>query len=94
MFTKQELKKIDRKYFEILRKSAFYVDLKSKNTGHSWSIYSRQLDTKTRSLIIRHKHHDKDEYHEQLRYHPRTIEQAQSMIKAHDKWHLNGRKKS
>lgn len=93
MFTKEDFRKIDKKYFIILQKTAFYLDLKSKNTGHSWSIYSSQIDPLHRSLVIRHKHHDKDEYHPQLRYHPKDIVAAQKMIMAHDEWHLGGRKK-
>lgn len=93
MFSKQEFKNIDKNYFNVLCLSAYYVDIKSKNTGHSWSIYSQQLDYKHRTLVIRHKHRDQDPYHEQLRYHPKNLIDAQEMIKAHDKWHLAGRKR-
>ena len=92
MFTRQEFKKLDGKYFDVLLRSAYYINLKSRNTGHTWSIYSKQLTVDRRELEISHKHKDNDEYHVQLRFHPRNIDEAQRMIKDHDRWHLNGRK--
>ena len=93
MFTKDDFRKLDKTYFEVIRKTAYYLDLKSKNTGHSWSIYYYELDMSHYSLVVRHKHHDKDDYHMQLRCHPRTVKEAQDLIKQHDTWHLNGRKR-
>lgn len=94
MFTRQELKSnnIDRRHFIIVNQTVYYLELKSMSTGHSWLIYSKQLDTKHRSLVINHMHHDGDAYHEQIHMHPRSIKQAQAMIINHDRWHLNGRK--
>ncbi|MCR5604636.1 MAG: hypothetical protein K6G27_13180 [Lachnospiraceae bacterium] len=94
MFTKQEFKKLDRKYFDVVLKTTYYIDLKSRNTGHTWSIYCKQLTMDRRELVVRHKHRDKDEYHIQPRFHPRNIDEAQKMIKDHDRWHLNGRRKT
>ena len=93
MFTKEDFRKINKKHFIVVQKTAFYLDLKSRITGHTWSIYSSQIDHVHRSLVIRHKHHDNDEYHVQHRYHPKDVLEAQKMIIAHDEWHISGRKK-
>lgn len=92
MFAKREMREIDRKYFKPILETAYHVQLKSKNTGHIWDIECRPTYGNYRSLVVYHKHKGTDPFHEQLGMHPKTISEAQELIKNHDKWHLNGRK--
>ena len=91
MFTKSELNQIDQNYFNIINSSAFHIILESRNTKHIWDIYCG-IGFRGRSLEIYHKHHSSESFHRQKRMHPRTIFEAQTMIKSHDEWHINGRK--
>ena len=47
-----------------------------------------------RSLIVFHRHDSSGYFHVQSHYHPRTIEQAQNLIKEHDNFHLTVRLKN
>ena len=85
------MKQIDRGYFIVQKETLFHIQLKSKNTKHIWDIESQSIFHNKRSLVIYHKHNESDPFHAQPKFHPRTIIEAQEMIKSHDKWHLNGR---
>jgi hypothetical protein len=91
MFSKNEFTEIDRQYFKVINETCYHLTLKSNNTGHTWNIMSRANPIGT-SLIVYHKHRDKDPFHEQPNFHPKSVIDAQDMIKHHDIWHLNGRK--
>lgn len=91
MFKRDDFNELDKEYFDFLLKSAYYINLKSKNTGHIWSIYSKQINSIYRSLEIQHKHKDRDPFHVQLRWHPKSIKEAQDKIKSRDRWQLAGR---
>lgn len=90
MFEKKDFINVDRKYFKVINETAYHLTLKSKNTGHTWDIECRENPT-GRSLIVNHKHKDSDPFHEQPWFHPRSIEEAQEMIKSHDAWQIEGR---
>ena len=92
MFQKKEMNEIDRQYFEVKETKAYHIILKSKNCGHIWDIQSKETTWGKRSLVIYHKHKEADPFHEQAMMHPRTVTEAQELIKKHDKWHLEGRK--
>lgn len=92
MFNRQDIQGIDKSYFTVISVTAYYIELKSKNTKHIWIIYSRMLFWGKRSLIVYHKHRESDPPHIQLKFHPRNICEAQILIKNHDEWQLNGRK--
>lgn len=89
MFSKEELKLVDKEYFHILNKTAFHVLVKSKNTLHIWDIESQSITPGKRSLVIHHKHKDEQPFHTQLNFHPKTLEEAQDLIKKHDEWQMN-----
>ena len=91
MFTKAELNHLDCDYFFVMLRSACRIQLKSKNTGHIWDLESNTVFYGKRSIIVHHKHKDTDCFHVQRGIHPKTIAEAQNMIKSHDEWHLNGR---
>lgn len=94
MFTKAEMKQIDRQYFVVQKETLFHICLKSKNTEHIWDIESRSVFWGKRSLVVHHKHKETDPFHVQPGFHPRTVMEAQELIKNHDTWYLNGRKLS
>ena len=91
MFTKEDFSDIDTVYFSVKSFTGYHIILKSKNTGHIWDIYYRPFPG-GHSLVIHHKHKEKDPFHQQPYFHPRTLEEAQDMIKKHDTWQLKGRK--
>ena len=62
MITKEELKKVEGNYFEVLQAGVFVITLKSKNTGHYWHLLEREYPT-FRHFVIYHKHNVSDEYH-------------------------------
>lgn len=91
MFTRNEFNEIDRKYFQVINETCYHLTLKSTTTGHTWNIMSLG-NSKGKNLIISHKHNDMDPFHVQPCFHPKSVIDAQNMIKDHDIWHLNGRK--
>ncbi len=92
MFTRADVEKIDKAYFQIISTSSYHIILKSKNTGHSWDIQCKELFSGRQSLVIHHKHVDSDPFHDQLHLHPRTVIDAQRLIKEHDLFQMRGRK--
>ena len=91
MFNKKDLSQIDRVYFKVNAATCYNICLQSKNTKHHWIIQAI-MNNGFRSLIIHHRHGNIGEYHIQPRFHPRSVKQAQEMIKSHDLYQLNGRK--
>lgn len=91
MFTKNELKKLDRAYFKVQTEVAYHIIVKSINTGHIWDIESVELYPGKRCIVINHKHNERDVFHRQLKMHPKSLVEAQNMIKCHDAWHLKER---
>ncbi|SFU86682.1 hypothetical protein [Butyrivibrio sp. M55] len=87
MFDRKDLNCIDREYFQVISETCYHITLKSKNTGHTWDITSTE-NPYGKSIVISHKHNDMDPFHIQPRVHPRSIQEAQDMIKAHDIWQL------
>jgi hypothetical protein len=90
MITKEELKKVEGNYFEVLQAGAFAITLKSKNTGHYWHLLEREYPT-FRNFVIYHKHNVSDEYHVQGT--ACDLATAVSGIRSHDEFQMNGRKK-
>jgi hypothetical protein len=90
MLTKKDLLLISSDYFMILKRTKFYLELVSKNTGHCWTIYKHGSPDKY-PVWLYHKHKKLDQcYH----LHRRTgsVEFALKEIQQHDKYHLSGRK--
>lgn len=90
MITKEELKKVESNYFEVLQAGAFAITLKSKNTNHYWHLIEREYPT-FRHFIIYHKHNVSDAYHAQGT--ACDLAAAVSEIKSHDEFQMNVRKK-
>ncbi len=83
MFTEKDFAEIDGSYFDTLLKSCYHIILKSRNTEHVWDIYCRS-SCLMKSIVVYHKHHEQDTFHEQPNMHPHSIEEAQRLIKKHD----------
>ena len=89
MFSKQELKSLDRKYFTVIAADEYDVTVMSRNTGHYWYIHNPEYPG-TGSWIIFHKHKASHPYHQHGR--ADTLRQAVRGIRKHDRWQMNGRK--
>ena len=88
MFEMKELELLDPKYFTIIYRDIFDVTIRSKNTGHYWSLHSPE-SPKNNVVVIFHSHRA-EPYHLHGRTH--TLRQAIRNIKRHDRWQMNGRK--
>ena len=55
MFSKEELKSLDRKYFAVIAVDEYDVTVMSRNTGHYWYIHNPEYPGKG-SCVIFHKH--------------------------------------
>ena len=90
MLTKKDLLLISPKYFMILKKTNFYIEVLSKCTRHCWTVYKHGSPDKY-PVWIYHKHHQTDQcYH--LHRKKRSVEAAIKEIEAHDKYQAAGRK--
>lgn len=89
MFDEKSLKKIDPVYFNIIMADDMDVTIQSRNTGHYWYLHCAGYPTEE-ALVIFHKHHFKDGYHQHGR--ARTLRQAIKSIQGHDEYQLNVRK--
>lgn len=87
MFDAKELESLDATYFTVLYKDPFDVTIRSKNTGHFWSLHSPDCPDNN-VVIIFHSHHA-EPYHMHGR--TRTLRQAVRSIRSHDRWQLMGR---
>ena len=88
MFCEQHLAQIDPDYFDILHTDRHNVFICSKNTGHSWYLFSSEQPGKD-AVWIFHRHHDIDLFHRHGR--ARTLPQAIRIIQRHDEFQMNGR---
>ncbi len=88
MFDMNELESLDTTYFSVLYKDPFDITIRSKNTGHFWSLHSPDCP-ENNVVVIFHSHHA-EPFHMHGRTH--TLRQAVRGIKRHDKWQMNGRK--
>lgn len=71
MFDVKELETLDTTYFSVLYKDPFDITIRSKNTGHFWSLHSP--DCQESVVVIFHSHHA-EPYHMHGRVH--TLRQA------------------
>ena len=82
MFTKPELKLFKDGYFNIIRIEDRIIMAQSKNTGHCWMIFRKELETE-KPYVLYHKHSLKDPwYHEHRR--ARCVSHLVKEIKSHD----------
>ncbi len=55
MFDMKELESLDTAYFTVLYKDPFDITIRSKNTGHFWSLHSPECPESV--VVIFHSHH-------------------------------------
>ena len=89
MFSTEDLKVLNPKYFSIIAVADYDVTIMSRNTGHIWYIHNPEYPGEG-TCIIFHKHNASHPYHQHGR--ANTLRQAVRSIKGHDKWQMNGRK--
>lgn len=92
MFEAKDFKKIDMKYFEIVSKTSYHIIIRSKNTKHYWDIAYVAVTIDRPQIAIFHKHKAEDAFHRQKNFNPRSVEDAQALIKDHDIFHLKREK--
>lgn len=90
MFTKQDIRKLDKRYFHIVSTGAYGITLQSKSTRHYWYIMNQDYGFFS-SCLIYHSHHGRTNYHRHG--HAPTLQKAVDNIVSHDAFQLNGRKK-
>lgn len=84
-WTKDERQSLKDVYFEVLRITDRYYELKSRNTGHYWIIIKQQAGDFP--VILYHKHTGSIAYyHKQCGVY--TVKQALIKIKKHDTYVL------
>lgn len=87
MFTTKELRLLGQSYFETIRTTDDFYEIKSKNTKHCWIISKSALDSRM-YVQIYHKHSTKIAY-----YHNHAkalnVEHAIKLIKNHDHYVLH-----
>ena len=88
MFDMKELEALDTTYFSVLYKDPFDITIRSKNTGHFWTLHSPDCP-ENNVVVIFHSHHA-EPFH--IHGRTRTLRQAVRGIKRHDKWQMNGRR--
>lgn len=91
MFSSEDLKVLDSKYFSIIAVDDYDVTIMSRNTGHIWYLHNPEYSGEG-TVIIFHKHKASHPYHQHGR--ASTLRQAVRGIKSHDKWQMGGRKKA
>lgn len=93
MFSNEDLKCLDPKYFSIITTDAYDVTIMSINIDHYWYLHnSEYLEQGT--VIIFHSHHADRSGRVRYYLHGRvnTLRQAVRGIRKHDRWKMNGRK--
>ena len=90
MFSKEELKSLDRGYFAVIAADEYDVTVMSRNTGHYRYIHNAEYQGKG-SCIIFHKHKASHPHHQHGR--ANTLRQAVRSIQGHDRWVINLRER-
>lgn len=89
MFNTEDMKCLDKNYFEVIAVSDYDVTIMSRNTGHIWYLHNPEYPCNG-SVVIFHKHKASHPYHQHGR--ANTLSQAVRQIKSHDRWQMGGRK--
>ena len=91
MFTRKEKNMLFDPYFEVIRETEQFIEVRSVNTGHCWSVF-KNIYNAPRKITLYHKHKESDRYFHQHRV-CRTVVDAVSEIKSHDEYVLEEKKK-
>jgi hypothetical protein len=86
MFSILELSLFQSDYFTNFNFKNGVIEVQSKNTGHWWQIYWKDMPI-SNFLVIKHKYKKEDKYHTQCHVH--FIGKAYHMIIKHDEYILN-----
>ncbi len=89
MFTDEELKNIDSKYFNIIVLDGLDVTIQSRNTGHWWYLHSTGTEGRN-AVVVFHKWQYRHPFHRQCM--ASSLRQALKGIRDHDRFQMNGRK--
>lgn len=89
VFTDEELKKIDPKYFNIILLDGMDVTIQSRNTGHWWYLHCTGCEGRN-AVVIFHRHRGNHPYHQHGM--ARSLRQAVRDIHGHDVFQLNERR--
>ncbi|MGN0416681.1 hypothetical protein [Anaerostipes faecalis] len=89
MFSAEDLKCFDPKYFCIIAVDDYDVTIISRNTGNYWYIHNPEYPGEG-TVIIFHKYKASYPYHQHGS--ANTLRQVVRGIKSHDKWQIGGRK--
>ena len=89
MFFVEDMKCLDRRYFEVFSAGPYEVSIMSRNTGHYWVIKSVEYPNRTVCIIL-HKHRFNQNYHHH-KIMP-SLRKAVGCIRRHDEFQLNGRR--
>ena len=94
MFSNEDLKCLDPKYFSIITTDAYDVTIMSRNTGYYWYLHNPEYPEQGTVIIFHSYHADRSG---RVRYHlhgrANTLRQAVRSIRGHDRWQMNGRKR-
>lgn len=91
MFTRKEKNMLYDPYFEMIRETEQFIEVRSANTGHCWSVF-KNIYNAPRKITLYHKHKQSDRYFHQHRV-CRTVVDAVSEIKSHDEYVLEEKAK-
>ena len=78
MFTRKEKNMLFDPYFEVIRETEQFIEVRSVNTGHCWSVF-KNIYNAPRKITLYHKHKESDRYFHQHRV-CRTVVDAVSEI--------------
>lgn len=92
VYIMNKYKAISRSYYDIIRVTDNYIEIKSKNTKHMWIISKPMPYIENKPIIIYHKHSQSVPYYHKHGY-AYNIYQAVNSIKSHDEYVLSGRGK-
>lgn len=90
MLTRKEKTLLYDPYFKVIREAEQFIEVKSVNTGHCWSLFKNEYDQHF-MITLYHKHKESDKYFHKHRM-CRTRKEAVEEIKAHDEYVLAEKK--
>ena len=61
MFTRKEKNMLYDPYFEVIRETEQFIEVRSANTGHCWSVF-KNIYNAPRKITLYHKHKESDRY--------------------------------
>jgi len=81
-FTRKEMNLVTDPYFEIIKETDQFIEVKSLNTNHCWNIFKNTFEA-AMVVVLYHKHKPQDKYYHKHKI-VRTVKEAVEEIKSHD----------